>query len=207
MTIPSKPRRTDGYALSSNQMCRAGVVPGVPFPSPLPSPLRKGRGRTLVNRSANRPRCEPPRRSDCCSLSLRAVHSPQFLYSFPQSRRDCVLQPRVASSELPWVNCVGRCQPQRGCGLRSPLNRHNPVGVDRARVPFPRVARCSQPWALSRNPVGIRPPDSSSCGERSAQRERVRVRGNGTQDNPACWNTAEAIQPHQSAAKVWNLLL
>ena len=95
--------------------------------------------------------------------------SPPFLL---QSRRDCVLQPRVASSELPWVNCVGRCQPQRGCGLRSPLSRRNPVGVDRARVPFPRVARCSQPWALSRNPVGIRPPDSSSCAERPTLRER-----------------------------------
>ena len=106
------------------------------------------------------------------ALFLRAVHSPQFLYSLPQSRRDCVLQPRVASSELPWVNCVGRCQPQRGCGLRSPLNRRNPVGVDRTRGPFLRVARCSQPWALSRNPVGIRPPDSSSCGERSALGER-----------------------------------
>ena len=106
------------------------------------------------------------------ALSPEAVHSPQVLCSLPQSRRDCVLQPRVASSELPWVNCVGRCQPQRGCGLRCPLNRRNPVGVGRARLPFPRVARRSQPWALSRNPVGIRPPDSSSCGECTAPEER-----------------------------------
>ena len=105
------------------------------------------------------------------TLSPEAVHSPQVPYSLPQSRRDCVLQPRVASSELPWVNCGGKCQPQRGCGLRFSLNRRNPVGVDRARVPFPRVARCSQPWALSRNPVGIRLLESS-CGECSALRER-----------------------------------
>src|SRR5258708_22595083 len=33
---------------------------------------------------------------------------------------------------------------------------HNPVGVVKHRSPLPRVARPSQPWALLRNPVGIR---------------------------------------------------
>jgi hypothetical protein len=82
-----------------------------------------------------------------------------------QSRRDCVLQPRVGSNELPWVNCVVWRQPQRGCGLRSPITHRNPVGVERAPVPFPRVARSSQPRALSRNPVGIRLLNSS-CASR-----------------------------------------
>jgi hypothetical protein len=152
-------------------------------PSPQPSPQR--RGRIIASRLASRESCElsSADRSRYC-LSRRAAHSPQVLCSLPQSRRDCVLQPRVASNELPWVNCPRRRQPQRGCGLRSPVNRRNPVGVGRAWVPFPRVARCSQPWALRRNPVGIRSPDSSSCGKHSAQRERAGVRGNGPYVNP-----------------------
>jgi hypothetical protein len=152
-------------------------------PSPQPSPW--GRERIAASRSANRESCELSRAGRSrCWLFLRTEHSSQVLYSLPQSRRDCVLQPRVASSELPWVNCVGRCQPQRGCGLRSRFNCRNPVGVDRTRAPFPRVARCSQPWALSRNPVGIRPPDSSSCGECTTLREGAGVRGNKPYFNP-----------------------
>ena len=34
---------------------------------------------------------------------------------------------------------------------------HNPVGVGKLSRRLPRVARASQPWALCRNPVGIRP--------------------------------------------------
>ena len=88
----------------------------------------------------------------------------------------------------------GLCPPAQGCeqratlgelrrevptptGLRPPslLNRRNPVGVDRARVTFPRVARCSQPWALSRNPVGIRLLKSSGgeCSALGVRGERV----------------------------------
>src|SRR2546429_8045018 len=33
-----------------------------------------------------------------------------------QSQRDCVLQPRVARNELPWVRRITATQPQRGCG-------------------------------------------------------------------------------------------
>src|SRR6266446_2340480 len=33
-----------------------------------------------------------------------------------QSRRDCVLQPRVARNELPWEIVQTASQPQRGCG-------------------------------------------------------------------------------------------
>src|SRR5262245_3409773 len=37
------------------------------------------------------------------------------LHAF-QSQRDCVLKPRVARNELPWVDRVGDSQPQGGCG-------------------------------------------------------------------------------------------
>jgi len=154
------------------------------FRSPSPRPSPQGRGSHEASGSIL-PGVTDSR--TCCrrfSLSLRAVHSPQVLYSVPQSRRDCVLQPRVASSELPWVNGVGRCQPHRGCGLRSPLCRRNPVGVDLARVPFPRVARCSQPWALRRNPFGIRLLDDASCGECTALREWAGVKGNRATESP-----------------------
>jgi len=70
-----------------------------------------------------------------------------------ESRRDSVLQPRVARNEPPWVtagmapnpNGVETCvrqrpQPRWGCCIAPPV---------------PRVARSSQPWALIRNPVGI----------------------------------------------------
>src|SRR5437660_10096906 len=45
-----------------------------------------------------------------------------------QSQRDCVLQPRVARNELPWVRGAGSQQPQRGCGHDVATCR-NPVGV------------------------------------------------------------------------------
>jgi len=37
-----------------------------------------------------------------------------------QSQRDCVLQPKVARHELPWVVVWKWIQPQRGCGLTPP---------------------------------------------------------------------------------------
>ena len=43
-------------------------------------------------------------------------------------------------------------------------------------LPFLRVARCSQPWALRRNPFGIRLLDDATCGEYSAPKERVPCR-------------------------------
>ena len=39
------------------------------------------------------------------------------------------------------------------CGIET--GGHNPIGVDHAMEPFPRVARCAQPWAIRRNPVGV----------------------------------------------------
>jgi hypothetical protein len=53
-----------------------------------------------------------------------------------QSQRDCVLQPRVASSELPWVNWARWRQPQRGCDLRSSLDAATPLGLAAVWTPF-----------------------------------------------------------------------
>ena len=91
-------------------------------------------------------------------------------YTHLQSRRDCVLQPRVARNELPWV--MSACAPQlrRSCAING--NNAMPQslgmgliirgvgatssGVERGGRPsFPRVARCSLPWALLQNPFGI----------------------------------------------------
>ena len=74
-----------------------------------------------------------------------------------QSQRDCVLQPRVASSELPWVPARMDCNPN---GAPTGLS-HGPATEPQPRRgcllsnTLPRVARSSQPWALSRNPFGI----------------------------------------------------
>src|SRR5437879_1706195 len=50
-------------------------------------------------------------------------------YAHFQSQRDCVLQPRVARNELPWVPFRKTHQPQRGC-----------VTVRRALIPHVRSA-------------------------------------------------------------------
>src|SRR6266436_3951048 len=79
-------------------------------------------------------------------------------YFWKESQRDFATKPRVARDELPWVKVAGVSQPQRGLRPRC-------AAADVGRNPFrvvidwacdPRVARCSQPWALLRNPFGIR---------------------------------------------------
>ena len=82
--------------------------------------------------------------------------------SLTQSQRDCVLQPRVARHELPWVNVHQTRQPQRGCARPEELavrvktgDVATPLGLDFFSRILPRVARASQPWALRRNPDGI----------------------------------------------------
>jgi len=87
-----------------------------------------------------------------------------------QSQGDCGLQPKVAPpsrrsgamarreggrNKLPWVTGTNVIQPQRGCGATGE-NRRNPVGVEPITDIAPRVARAAQPWALGRNPFGIR---------------------------------------------------
>jgi len=47
-------------------------------------------------------------------------------------------------------------QPQRGCGPGCENGPQPPSGLRSYSPRFPRVARSSQPWALGRNPFGIR---------------------------------------------------
>ena len=62
--------------------------------------------------------------------------------AFSESQRDSVPKPRVARDEPPWVTVVRRSQPQRGCFLMRPPNRHNPVGVMSV---WPETARTGSP--------------------------------------------------------------
>ena len=63
--------------------------------------------------------------------------------------------PRVARHELPWIQVAKNHQPLRGCGLVYSPDDATPVGLGIQTRRFPRVARASQPRALSRNPGGI----------------------------------------------------
>ena len=99
--------------------------------------------------------CRPCRRPGGWS-SMPASRS-SAPYAHFQSQGDCVLQPRVARHELPWVCPAYDFQPQRGCGpFRGSRGRvPQPFQGSNHRVRFPRVARSSQPWAWGRNPLGI----------------------------------------------------
>ena len=57
--------------------------------------------------------------SDACRLSHGAAPGDTALYTHLQSRRDCVLQPRVGRNELPWV--MAACAPQllRSCAINT----------------------------------------------------------------------------------------
>ena len=59
-----------------------------------------------------------------------------------ESQRDSGLKPRIARCALPWVMVTRRSQPQRGCVLRRPPIRRNPVGVDEHFVPCSQSSSC-----------------------------------------------------------------
>src|SRR5438552_14104871 len=73
-----------------------------------------------------------------------------------QSQRDCVPKPSVARHELPWVSSAKNDNPNGvvTSGANSP--KPKPRWGFALLIRCPRVARASQPWALLRNPVGIR---------------------------------------------------
>src|SRR5258707_15303406 len=103
---------------------------------------------SIIGRRCARPRC-------ALHGSLTAVSANG------ESQRDSVLQPRVASSELPWEIIVQTLTTPSGLCLYLSCSRATtPLGLPIPSSPLPRVARCSQPWALFRNPFGIpaRPP-------------------------------------------------
>src|SRR5258706_15790282 len=82
-----------------------------------------------------------------------------------QSQRDCVLQPGVARNELPWVTAGERPATPTGlCLLAAAKTDATPLGLVTFLRRFPRLARSSQPWALRRNPFGIRFSKGDSLG-------------------------------------------
>ena len=70
-----------------------------------------------------------------------------------ERQRRSVLQPRVAAG-YPGFGWSRRDQPQRGC-VQSVYPGRNSVGVKSASTDLPRVSAWRQPWALSRNAVGV----------------------------------------------------
>jgi len=75
-----------------------------------------------------------------------------------QSQRDCVLQPRVVRNELPWEISPAIPNPNGVAATHVvPVACAATLsGLKILQTHFSRVARCSQPWALCRNPFGIR---------------------------------------------------
>ena len=111
-----------------------------------------------------------------CSLPIKLGVRICLPCIFSESQRDSVPQPRVARTALPWEShrminpngVVSSCfnSTSHLTPLVSPISfgffnnprrssGHNPVGVERLNRSFPRVARCAQPWAMGRNPVGV----------------------------------------------------
>ncbi len=92
-----------------------------------------------------------PNEAVCCGFrSFLALNSPAA-----KSRRDFVIQPRVATEELPWGgDSIVVTNPNGVTALVRYVCR-NPVGVNRVPHRRPRVAPPSQPWAEFRNPFGI----------------------------------------------------
>ena len=78
--------------------------------------------------------------------------------------------PGLRACELPWVERTRPSQPQRGCGCPGAPEDATPLGLMAIFRRFPRVARASQPWALRRNPGGIR---CSHCDSEMRAMSRV----------------------------------
>ena len=75
-----------------------------------------------------------------------------------ESQRDSASKPRVGAQRLPWEEDRPNAQPQRGCGTTATPSAATPLGLRPTSCRFPRVASrlAGQPWALRRNPFGIR---------------------------------------------------
>src|SRR5580765_5081650 len=99
------------------------------------------------------------------TMALRHLPPPEYVFSaFPiprskclapfQSQRDCVLQPRVARNELPWVRGPLNLNPERVPSKT--LNRYFPEGEGRGEgeqrteiSPLPSQIRASEFGLLS----------------------------------------------------------
>src|SRR5258708_29435819 len=94
----------------------------------------------------------------CCARALCTLHISLKLKGEQESQRDSATKPRVASSELPSVKAREESATPTGLWLWGTTNAGTtPMGLSRSSRFFPRVARCSQPWAGGQNPFGILP--------------------------------------------------
>jgi hypothetical protein len=98
---------------------------------------------------------EGVKRLQCAQFALLLIRICRRVRRTPQSQRDCVLKPRVARNELPWVTVGDMSNPERVASSCVPCLTQPRWGCDRNERP-PRVVASLQPWALRRNPVGIR---------------------------------------------------
>src|ERR1039458_7955124 len=74
-----------------------------------------------------------------------------------KSRRDSIIQPRVARNELPWVCDAMEYNPERVESVRAG-RRCNPVGVEHYLGRLPRVVRCAaNPGLIDSIPLGLLP--------------------------------------------------
>src|SRR5258706_16131069 len=96
------------------------------------------------------------RRPQTPGFHQRQDHVPLFQFSTGyaaitigmggQSQRDCVLQPRVARNELPWVRTCKNSATPTGLWLgRAAKEGTTPLGLVTSLRRLPRVARSSQP--------------------------------------------------------------
>src|SRR5436309_16086741 len=79
-----------------------------------------------------------------------------LFHPFAESQRDSETKPRVARHELLWGIEDKRVQTPTGLWRDGSSRGRNPVGVEACDAAKPRVGAARQPWALRRNPFGIR---------------------------------------------------
>src|ERR1039458_1820481 len=106
------------------------------------------------------------------TLSFGACHYPQVRLSFLNPKGIVSSSPGLRAASYPGKREFRKHPTPTGLRLQATTGGHNPVGVGAFWSSSPRVARCSQPWALRRNPFGIRLLDDATCGECSALRGR-----------------------------------
>jgi hypothetical protein len=160
--------------------CRPTRRGSVMRPSPSPQPSPSGRGSHAFHRSTNPSALEGTTRGRRFSLSPWACHYPQVWLPFLNPKGIVSSSPGLRAASYPGKTESRKRPTPTGLRLQARTGGRNPVGVGAIWPSSPRVARCSQPWALRRNPFGIRLLDDATCGECSAPRERAWVRGKET---------------------------
>src|SRR6266567_1646630 len=103
------------------------------------------------------------KRLECARFALLLT---ECVASSAESQRDSATKPRVAKNELPWENAphIGDNPERVVADDNGNKTMPQPLWGCEPSVTFPRVARSSQPWALSRNPFGIEDTEQGKPG-------------------------------------------